>query len=97
MSVYASLAREWRNLADAPALGAGARKGVGVRIPPLAHALSHTFSQAQGPYGVLDTERTTSRSSDVSTFNPRASRVREVRVSLPPQDPKNGRQDRVHR
>jgi hypothetical protein len=29
-------AREWRNLADAPDLGSGARKGVGVQIPPLA-------------------------------------------------------------
>src|SRR5437867_10335151 len=28
--------REWRNLADAPDLGSGARKGVGVQIPPLA-------------------------------------------------------------
>src|SRR5438105_6408204 len=28
--------REWRNQADAPDLGSGARKGVGVRIPPLA-------------------------------------------------------------
>jgi hypothetical protein len=36
MSVYAWLTREWRNPVDAPALGAGARKGVGVRIPPLA-------------------------------------------------------------
>ena len=32
----ASARREWRNLADAPDLGSGARKGVGVQIPPLA-------------------------------------------------------------
>jgi hypothetical protein len=32
--------REWRNLADAPDLGSGARKGVGVQIPPLAHPRS---------------------------------------------------------
>ena len=40
MWVYAWRAREWRNLVDAPALGAGARKGVGVRIPPLAPRVS---------------------------------------------------------
>src|SRR5204863_10025928 len=31
-----SFAREWRNLADAPDLGSGGRKAVGVQIPPLA-------------------------------------------------------------
>ncbi len=33
---FALVEREWRNLADAPDLGSGARKGVGVQIPPLA-------------------------------------------------------------
>ena len=28
--------RKWRNLVDAPDLGSGARKGVGVQLPPLA-------------------------------------------------------------
>jgi hypothetical protein len=32
--------REWRNPVDAPDLGSGARKGVGVQIPPLAQSLA---------------------------------------------------------
>src|SRR5688572_29736047 len=30
------LARKWRNLADAPDLGSGSRKAMGVRVPPFA-------------------------------------------------------------
>jgi hypothetical protein len=41
--------REWRNLADAPDLGSGARKGVGVQIPPLAPTLTCLFREAAIP------------------------------------------------
>jgi hypothetical protein len=39
------LSREWRNPADAPDLGSGARKGVGVQISPLAPGLSRDFGE----------------------------------------------------
>src|ERR1019366_6762224 len=34
------IARKWRNLADAPDLGSGSRKALGVRLPPFAHLRS---------------------------------------------------------
>src|SRR5512132_3192780 len=42
-AVYAGervVEREWRNPVDAPDLGSGARKGVGVRVSPLAPPLT---------------------------------------------------------
>jgi hypothetical protein len=46
------LEREWRNLADAPDLGSGGRKAVGVQIPPLAPLLTcGSFSAGVGGPG----------------------------------------------
>ena len=36
LSYTAVFKRKWRNLADAPDLGSGGRKVVGVRVPPFA-------------------------------------------------------------
>jgi hypothetical protein len=47
-AVETNRTRAWRNQADAPGLGPGPRKGVGVQVPPLALALNSTFDVNSG-------------------------------------------------
>ncbi len=97
MTVYAWCAREWRNLADAPALGAGARKGVGVRIPPLAHqGMPDTPTGPRHGEGRVAIEQLTL--SSISPFSRRSGhdRVEGFESACTPQDPEHGRQDGIH-
>jgi SOS response regulatory protein OraA/RecX len=78
-TVYAgesSTAREWRNLADAPDLGSGARKGVGVQLPPLA------------PFWHTERRRytTLSRSRALRTLEEEHESVRELAERLRNED-----------